>query len=168
MYERFTNRACVVMQLAAEEARRFNHPYVDTEHILLGLVKEGVRTRRRPGVAAKVLRRLGLLNLRKMRVEVEKVVHSELETASKDELTLTSRAKGVIEHAVGEAGHLNLPDIGTGFLLLGLLHERDGVAGQVLRNLELDLDDMYQTILRLLALRADKSIDRHGEAPVDQ
>lgn len=68
-YERFTNRACVVMQLAFQEARRFNHEYVGTEHILLGLVKEGVRTRRRPGVAARVLKQLDILDLRKMRVE---------------------------------------------------------------------------------------------------
>jgi ATP-dependent Clp protease ATP-binding subunit ClpC len=109
------------MQLANDEARRLNHNYIGTEHILLGLVKEGVRTRRRPGVADKVLRPFGILDLRKIRVEVEKVVHSGSEVDTKDELCLNPQAKRVLEFAMEEADRLGEPDVGTGLLLLGLL-----------------------------------------------
>jgi ATP-dependent Clp protease ATP-binding subunit ClpC len=149
MYERFTNRACVVMELASQEARRFNHACVGAEHILLGLVNEGVRTGKCPGVAAKVLRTRDLLNLRKMRVEVEKVVHSDPDAVSKAELPLTPQATRVIDHAVEEAARLNLPDIGTGCLLLALLREQEGAIAQVLKNLELDQEDMRRQVLLL-------------------
>lgn len=149
-YERFTNRACVVMQLAFQEARRFNHDYVGTEHILLGLVKEGVRTRRRPGVAARVLKQLDILDLRKMRVEVEKVVHSGSNSVVKGELCLNTTAHRVIEFAIEEAGHLSLPDIGTGFLMLGLLHEQEDVAAQVLKNVGVKVEDIREKVLRFL------------------
>jgi ATP-dependent Clp protease ATP-binding subunit ClpC len=150
MYECFTNRACVVMQMANEEARRFNHTYVGTEHVLLGLVKEGVRTRSCPGVAAKVLREFDILHLRKIRVEVHKIVHSGADVTTKHELPHTPQVNRVIESAIQEADRLNLPDIGTGFLLLGLLREREGVAAQVLMNLGLKLEDMRKEVLRFL------------------
>jgi ATP-dependent Clp protease ATP-binding subunit ClpC len=150
MYDDFTNRACVVMQLASQEARRFNHDQVGTEHILLGIVNEGVRTQARPGVAARVLKEFGVLDLRKIRVEVEKIVHSGTDIVREGELPRNPQAEKVIDHAVGEARNLDLPDIGTGFLLLGRLHEPDGVAAQVFKGLGLDLDDIRNKVLQLL------------------
>jgi len=150
MYERFTNRAFVVMQFATEEARRFNHEYVGTEHIILGLVKEGVRTRTSLGVAAKVLQELDLLDLRKLRVDVEKVVHARADTVTKGELPQIPQARRVIEYAIEEAEHLKLPEIGTGLLLLGLVREQEGAAAQVLRSLGLNLEDMREKVLQLL------------------
>src|SRR5262245_14218480 len=120
MYGSLTNRACVAMQLAEQEARHFGHDYIGTEHILLGLVKEGVRTMRRPGVAARVLKQLGLLDLRKVRIEVEKVLHSGGQADAKGGVLRPSQATEVVKRAGEEASRLNLADIGTGFLLLGI------------------------------------------------
>ena len=150
MYEDFTNRACVVMQLAGQEARRFNHDHLGTEHILLGLVNEGVRTQTRPGFAAKVLDDFGVLDLRKMRIEVEKIVHSGSNQVTEGELPRTPQAEKVIDYALDEAGNLNLPDIGTGYLLLGLLREPEGVAARVLKSLGLSLEDIREKVLQLL------------------
>src|SRR5712692_3248678 len=100
MYERFTDRARKVMQLANQEAQRFNHEYIGTEHILLGLVKEGA------GIAANVLKNLGI-GLRKIRLEVEKIVQSGPDTVVFGRLPMTPRAKKVIEYSVEEARNLN-------------------------------------------------------------
>ena len=124
MYERFTDRARRVMQLANQEAQRFNHEYIGTEHILLGLVKEG------SGVGANVLKNLGV-DLRKVRLEVEKLVKSGPEMVTMGKLPQTPRAKRVIEYAIEEARNLNHNYVGTEHLLLGLLRERDGVAAAV-------------------------------------
>jgi ATP-dependent Clp protease ATP-binding subunit ClpC len=150
MYEDFTNRACVVMQMANEEARRLNQEYMSTEHVLLGLIREGVRTQKRPGVAAKVLQEFGILDLRRMRVEVEKVTHAEPATTVKRDLVQSSHLQQAIDYAFEEAARLNLPDIGTGFLLLGILRESEGVAARVLRNLGLNAEDMRDRVLILL------------------
>jgi ATP-dependent Clp protease ATP-binding subunit ClpA len=144
MYELFTDRARKVMQLANQEAQRFNHEYVGTEHILLGLVKES------SGVGGTVLRNLGV-DLRKIRLEVEKVVP----TTPNDEqatgrLPHTPRAKKVIEYSIEEARNLNHNHVGTEHLLLGLLREQEGVAAQVLRNLGLKLEDVREEIISLL------------------
>jgi ATP-dependent Clp protease ATP-binding subunit ClpC len=156
MFERFTNRACVVMQLAEDEARRLNHNYIGTEHILLGLVKEAVRTAKRPGLAAKVLKPHGILDLRKIRVEVEKVVHSGSDYVAKEGLPHTPQSRRVIEHAITEADRLDEPVIGTGFLLLGLLHEQESVASVVLKTLEVNLEEMRENVLQLLRKQAKK------------
>lgn len=150
MYERFTNRACVVMRLAEDEARRFNHDHVGPEHILLGIVKEAIRTRKRPGVAANVLQQLGVLDLRKIRVEVEKVVPAGADPARTQQQPKTPQAERVIDHAVEEAERLKQPEIGTGFLLLGLMHERDSVAARVLRGLGVNFEDLREKVLTLL------------------
>src|SRR5579871_3255126 len=113
MYERFTDRARKVMQLANQEAQRFNHEYIGTEHILLGLVKEG------SGVAANVLKDLDI-DLRKIRLEVEKIVRSRPDVTP-GKLPMTSRAKKVIEYSIEEARNLNHNYVGTEHLLLGLL-----------------------------------------------
>ncbi|MDR3110650.1 MAG: ATP-dependent Clp protease ATP-binding subunit [Planctomycetaceae bacterium] len=142
-YERFTDRARKVMQLANQEAQRFNHEYVGTEHILLGLVKEG------SGVAANVLKNLDI-DLRKIRLEVEKLVRSGPDLVTMGRLPQTPRAKKVIEYSVEEARLLNHNYVGTEHILLGLLREHDGVAAQVLMNLDLKLEDVRLEVLNLL------------------
>ncbi len=131
------------MALANQEAQRFNHEYIGTEHILLGLVKEG------SGVGANVLKNLEV-DLRKVRLEVEKLVKSGPETVTMGKLPQTPRAKKVIEYAIEEARNLNHNYVGTEHLLLGLLREQDGVAAQVLMNLNLRLEDVREEVLNLL------------------
>ena len=143
MYERFTDRARKVMQLANQEAQRFNHEYIGTEHILLGLVKEG------SGVAANVLKNLDV-DLRKIRIEVEKIVQTGPDMVTMGKLPQTPRAKKVIEYAMDEARNLNHNYVGTEHLLLGLLREQEGVAAQVLMNLGMKLDDVREEVLNLL------------------
>jgi len=143
MYERFTDRARKVMQLANQEAQRFNHEYIGTEHILLGLVKEG------SGVAANVLKNLDV-DLRKIRLEVEKLVQSGPEMVTMGKLPQTPRAKKVIEYSMEEARNLNHNYVGTEHILLGLLREQEGVAAQVLMNLGLKLEDVREEVLNLL------------------
>src|SRR5690606_1211791 len=143
MFERFTDRARKVMALANQEAQRFNHEYIGTEHILLGLVKEG------SGVGANVLKNLGV-DLRKVRLEVEKLVRSGPDMVTMGKLPQTPRAKKVIEYAIEEARNLNHNYVGTEHLLLGLLREHDGVAAQVLMNLGLKLEEVREEVLNLL------------------
>src|SRR5277367_5273559 len=143
MYERFTDRARKVMQLANQEAQRFNHEYIGTEHILLGLVKEG------SGVAANVLKNLDI-DLRRIRLEVEKIVQAGPDMVTMGKLPQTPRAKKVIEYSIEEARNLNHNYVGTEHLLLGLLREQEGVAAQVLMNLGLKLEDVREEVLNLL------------------
>src|SRR6187200_897899 len=143
MYERFTDRARKVMQLANQEAQRFNHEYIGTEHILLGLVKEGT------GVAANVLKNLDI-DLRKIRLEVEKIVQTGPDMVTMGKLPQTPRAKKVIEYAIEEARNLGQNVVGTEHLLLGLLREQEGVAAQVLMNLNLKLEEVREEVLNLL------------------
>jgi len=149
MFERFTDRARKVMQLANQEAQRFNHEYIGTEHILLGLVKEG------SGVAANVLRNLDI-DLRKIRLEVEKLVQSGPEMVTIGKLPHTPRAKKVIEYSMEEARNLNHNYVGTEHILLGLLREQDGVAAQVLMNLGMKLEDVREEVLSLLGHGIDQ------------
>src|ERR1044072_1189706 len=148
MYERFTDRARKVMQLANQEAQRFNHEYIGTEHILLGLVKEGT------GVAANVLKNLDI-DLRKIRLEVEKIVQAGPDMVRMGKLPQTPRAKKVIEYSIEEARNLNHNYVGTEHLLLGLLREQEGVAAQVLMNLGLKLEDVREEVLNLLGHNMD-------------
>lgn len=143
MFERFTDRARKVMALANQEAQRFNHEYIGTEHILLGLVKEG------SGVGANVLKNLEV-DLRKVRLEVEKLVKSGPDMVTMGKLPQTPRAKKVIEYAIEEARQLNHNYVGTEHLLLGLLREQDGVAAQVLMNLGIKLEEVREEVLNLL------------------
>ena len=143
MYERFTDRARKVMQLANQEAQRLNHEYIGTEHILLGLVKEG------SGVAANVLKNLEI-DLRKIRLEIEKLVQNGPDMVTMGKLPQTPRAKKVIEYSMEEARNLNHNYVGTEHLLLGLIREQEGVAAQVLMNLGLKLEDVREEVLNLL------------------
>jgi ATP-dependent Clp protease ATP-binding subunit ClpC len=155
MYERFTDRARKVMQLANQEAQRFNHEYIGTEHILLGLVKEG------SGVAANVLKNLDI-DLRKIRLEVEKIVQAGPDMVTMGKLPQTPRAKKVIEYSIEEARNLNHNYVGTEHLLLGLLREQEGVAAQVLMNLGLKLEDVREEVLNLLGHNMDSGESSGG------
>jgi len=148
MFERFTDRARKVMALANQEAQRFNHEYIGTEHILLGLVKEG------SGVGATVLKNLDV-DVKKVRLEVEKLVKSGPDMVTMGKLPHTPRAKKVIEYAIEEARSLNHNYVGTEHLLLGLLRETEGIAAQVLMNVGLRLDDVRQEVLNLLGAGVD-------------
>ncbi|MBN2131206.1 MAG: AAA family ATPase, partial [Sedimentisphaerales bacterium] len=143
MFERFTDRARKVMALANQEAQRFNHEYIGTEHILLGLVKEG------SGVGATVLKNLEV-DIKKLRLEIEKLVKSGPDMVTMGKLPQTPRAKKVIEYAIEEARALNHNYVGTEHILLGLLRESEGIAAQVLMNLGLKLEDVRQEVLNLL------------------
>ncbi|MFM7260405.1 MAG: ATP-dependent Clp protease ATP-binding subunit, partial [bacterium] len=156
MFERLTDRARKVMALANQEAQRLNHEYIGTEHILLGLVKEG------SGVGANVLKNLDI-DLRKVRIEVEKLVKTGPELVTMGKLPQTPRAKKVIEYAIEEARNLNHNYLGTEHLLLGLLREHDGVAAQVLMNLGLKLEEVREEVLNLLGAGAESE-----EAPPQQ
>ncbi len=158
MFERLTDRARKVMALANQEAQRFNHEYIGTEHILLGLVKEG------SGVGANVLKNLDI-DLRKVRLEVEKLVKSGPEMVTMGKLPQTPRAKKVIEYAIEEARNLNHNYVGTEHLLLGLLREHDGVAAQVLMNLGLKLEEVREEVLNLLGAGVQNEQDEPPAEP---
>jgi ATP-dependent Clp protease ATP-binding subunit ClpC len=142
MFGRFTERAERVIILSQEEARRLGHNYVGTEHLLLGLVREG------EGVAARALLNLGL-SLEQIREQVENVIGPG-EGAAAGKVNFTPRAKRVMELAVDEARELGHSYIGTEHILLGLLREDEGVAAQVLKNLGAELDRVRQEVLQLL------------------
>jgi ATP-dependent Clp protease ATP-binding subunit ClpC len=158
MFERLTDRARKVMALANQEAQRFNHEYIGTEHILLGLVKEG------SGVGANVLKNLGV-DLRRVRLEVEKLVKSGPEMVTMGKLPQTPRAKKVIEYAIEEARSLNHNYVGTEHLLLGLLREHDGVAAQVLMNLGIKLEEVREEVLNLLGAGVEQDEAPEGVEP---
>jgi len=141
-FDKFTERARKVLTLAQEEAQRFNHNYIGTEHLLLGLVREG------DGVAAKVLANLGV-ELNKVRSAVEFIIGRGDRTVTGD-IGLTPRAKKVIELAVDEARRLNHHYIGTEHLLLGLVREGEGIAAGVLESLGVSLDKVRNQIIHVL------------------
>ncbi len=142
-FDKFTERARRVLTLAQEEAHRFNHNYIGTEHILLGLVREG------DGVAAKVLANLGV-ELNKVRSAVEFIIGRGDRTVL-GEIGLTPRAKKVIELAVDEARRLNHSYIGTEHLLLGLVREGEGIAAGVLESLGVNLERVRAETTRILS-----------------
>jgi ATP-dependent Clp protease ATP-binding subunit ClpC len=143
MFNRFTERARKVIILAKEEARRFNHDYIGTEHILLGLIREG------EGVASAVLQKLGV-SLENIRLEIEKLVQPGPTTQIIGDIPFTPRAKKALELAAEEARALGHNYIGTEHLLLGLIREGEGIASQVLLNLGLDLNSVRNEVMELL------------------
>ncbi len=142
-FEKFTERARKVLSLAQEEAQRFNHNYIGTEHLLLGLVREG------DGVAAKVLSNLGV-ELNKVRSAVEFIIGRGDRIVLGD-IGLTPRAKKVIELAVDEARRLNHHYIGTEHLLLGLVREGEGIAAGVLESLGVNLEKVRTQTIQVLS-----------------
>jgi ATP-dependent Clp protease ATP-binding subunit ClpC len=148
-FDKFTERARRVLTLAQEEAQRFNHNYIGTEHLLLGLVREG------DGVAAKVLNNLGV-ELSKVRSAVEFII-GRGEKATSGDIGLTPRAKKVIELAVEEARRLNHSYIGTEHLLLGLVREGEGIAFGVLESLGVSLERVRTETARILSQSTPQS-----------
>jgi hypothetical protein len=142
-FEKFTERARKVLSLAQDEAQRFNHNYIGTEHLLLGLVREG------DGVAAKVLANLGV-ELNKVRSAVEFII-GRGDRIVLGEIGLTPRAKKVIELAVDEARRLNHHYIGTEHLLLGLVREGEGIAAGVLESLGVNLEKVRSQTIQVLS-----------------
>jgi ATP-dependent Clp protease ATP-binding subunit ClpC len=142
MFERFTDRARRVVVLAQQEARRLDHNYIGTEHILLGLIHEG------EGVAARALESLGI-SLDAVRQQVEEII-GRGQQAPSGHIPFTPRAKKVLELSLRESLQLGHDYIGTEHILLGLLREGDGVAAQVLVRLGADLNQVRQQVIRLL------------------
>ena len=142
MFERFTDRARRVVVLAQEEARMLNHNYIGTEHLLLGLIHEG------EGVAAKALESLGI-SLETVRQQIEEII-GQGQQAPSGHIPFTPRAKKVLELSLREALQLGHNYIGTEHILLGLIHEGEGVAAQVLVRLGADLHRVRQQVIELL------------------
>ncbi|MCB9877587.1 MAG: ATP-dependent Clp protease ATP-binding subunit [Planctomycetes bacterium] len=152
MFDRFTDRAKKVMSFARQEAMKFNHEYIGTEHILLGLVQEG------SGVAANVLKNMSI-DLEKIRHEVEKIVKTGPSMVTMGQLPFTPRAKKVLELSLEEASQLSHNYIGTEHLLLGLIRENEGIAAQVLMNLGVKLDEVREEVLEFLGASENNSED---------
>jgi len=142
-FDKFTERARKVLQLAQEEAQRFNHNYIGTEHLLLGLVREG------DGVAARVLNNMGV-QLPKVRSAVEFII-GRGEGAVIGDIGLTPRAKKVLELAVDEGRRLNHHYIGTEHLLLGLVREGEGIAAGVLESLGVNLEKVRNQVMQVVS-----------------
>ena len=155
MWERMTERAKRVFALANQEAQRLNNEFLGTEHLLLGLIKEGT------GVGANVLRTMGI-DLQKVRLEVEKRSTPGPGTVPMTKLPMTPRSKKVTEYAMEEAQNLNHNYIGTEHLLLGLLREREGQAAQVLMDLGLKLEDVREEVLNLLGAGVESAEETAG------
>ncbi len=157
MFNRFTERARKVIVFAKEEARRFNHDYIGTEHLLLGLIREG------EGVAASVLQKLGV-DLESIRIEVEKLVQPGPQTQVVGDIPFTPRSKKALELAAEEARALGHNYIGTEHLLLGLVKEGEGMAYRVLLNLGLDLGKLRNEVMEILG----NGIPGYGQQPQQQ
>ncbi len=171
MFDRFTDRARKVMSLARQEALRLRSEYIGTEHILLGLLLEGT------GVAARVLKNMQV-DLRKVRQEIEKRVGaagasaaaaaaggSTAPPAHQGQLPFTPKARKVLDWAQEEAGSLGVDYLGTEHLLLGLLRETDGVAAEVLRGLEVKLEDVREEALEILGADMPQTTHEEKAAP---
>jgi ATP-dependent Clp protease ATP-binding subunit ClpC len=156
MFERFSDRARRVVVLAQEEARMLNHNYIGTEHILLGLIHEG------EGVAAKALESLGI-SLEAVRQQVEEII-GQGPSAPTGHIPFTPRAKKVLELSLREALQLGHNYIGTEHILLGLIHEGEGVAAQVLQKLGADFNRVRQQVIQLLSSYTGGKQSGPGEA----
>jgi ATP-dependent Clp protease ATP-binding subunit ClpC len=136
-FERFTHKAIIAIQLAQGESRRLGHQYVGTEQLLLGLIGEG------SGLAAQVLTSAGV-NFERTQIEIEKIIGRG--SGSPKDITFTPRAKQVLELALEQSQQLGHNYIGTEHLLLGILHERNGLGAKVLQNLGVDLANLEQRL----------------------
>ncbi len=144
MFDRFTDNARKVMGYCRQEAQRFNHDYIGTEHLLLGLIDEG------SGVAADVIKNLDI-DPKNLRQEVERVLSHGTTMVPMGQIPFTPAVKTVFELALEEASSYFGHDyIGTEHLLLGLIREEEGIAAQVLQNNKVRLDDVREEVLELL------------------
>lgn len=158
MSNRFTERAQRVILIAQEEAKRLNHDYVGTEHLLLGLIALG------EGVAAQVVANLGV-DLRRVRAEIEKIVGTGDNVMLLGEIPFTPRAKKVLELAVEEAQNMGHNYVGTEHLLLGLIREEEGVAARVMENIGVRLDVVREEVISLLGEGQPGPSQGAGAAP---
>jgi ATP-dependent Clp protease ATP-binding subunit ClpC len=158
MFERFTERARRVVVLAQQEARMLNHNYIGTEHILLGLIREG------DGVAAKALMTMGI-SLDAVRQAVEDIIGRGTQLPSEGHIPFTPRSKKVLELSLREARQLGADYIGTEHILLGLIREADGVAAQVLVNSGVDLNRARQQVIELLRGRPERHTPSSSGSP---
>jgi len=147
---RFTERAQKAILIAQEEAKRLNHDYVGTEHILLGLIALG------EGISAQVLINLGV-DMNRVRIEIEKIVGTGDNVMLLGEIPFSPRAKKVLEYGIEEASLMGTYYVGTEHLLLGLLREREGVAARVLENLGVNLEDVREEIVEILISHSKKT-----------
>jgi ATP-dependent Clp protease ATP-binding subunit ClpC len=160
MFDKFTNRAKQVIKLAKKEAQRLNHNYLGTEHVLLGLLKLG------QGIAVNVLRNMNM-DYETLRAEVERIVGFGPEIQVYGDPALTGKVKKVFEFANEEASNLNHNYVGTEHLLLALLRQTDGVAAQVLENLNVNLKDVRKEVLKELET-FNLQLPPMGQAPSTQ
>jgi ATP-dependent Clp protease ATP-binding subunit ClpA len=157
MFEQFSDRARQAVVQAQQEARRLNHNYIGTEHLLLGLIREG------DGLAARALESLGI-SLDAVRQQVEEIIGRGQQTLS-GHIPFTPRAKRVLELSLREALQLGHKYIGTEHILLGLIREGDGVGAQALVRLGCDLNRVRQQVIRLLAGHQGKDAKIAGSGP---
>ena len=157
-FDRFNDRAKRVLALAQDEAIRFNHNYIGTEHLLLGLAREG------EGVAAKALGELGV-TLAKLRTSVEKIMGRGDSTTSPSEITLSPRTKKVIEYAIDEARKLGHSHVGTEHLLLGLVREGGHIGAKAIESLGVTLESVRDKVMSLLK-QAAGGTESQASAPV--
>ena len=144
MFERFTDRARKVMALANQEARRFNGEWIDAEHILLGLIKEG------SGVGANVLKNLDV-DLKKLCLEIEELLNKKYsDEVMTDRLPHLPRAKYVIEFAIEEARLLNCSYVGTEHILLGLMHINESIVLQAFAKKGITIENVRAEVLKVL------------------
>ncbi|OGZ69696.1 MAG: hypothetical protein A3D44_00445 [Candidatus Staskawiczbacteria bacterium RIFCSPHIGHO2_02_FULL_42_22] len=143
MYENFTDRACRVMAWAEHEAKRFNHQYIGSEHVLLGLAKEG------SGVGANALKNIGV-DLHRIRLEVEKIVQIGPDGPSIGKLTNTPTTKRILDFSYLEARGLGHRRVGTEHLLLAILRDQESIACKILMNLGVKLEEVRQEVNFLL------------------
>ena len=160
MFERFTDRARRVVVLAQEEARMLRHNHIGTEHILLGLIREG------GGVAAQALESMDI-SLEDVRRQVEEVIGLG-QGVTTGHIPFTPRAKKVLEHSLREALQLGHTYIGTEHILLGLVREGEGVAAQVLERYGANIDRVRQTVIELLSGYAGVQSAAVGAASVEE
>lgn len=161
MYERFTDRARKVMQLATQEAQRYNHEYIGTEHILLGLLKET------GGLAANVLRILQV-SVTSLQTDMQALLQSGSTVVKMAKLPQTARAKKVLEHAMAESRLFNAGHVGTEHILLGLVQEEEGIAAMVLNNHGVTLEKCRQEVARLSGLNFGKPAGEIPEKPEEK
>jgi len=148
MFERFTEHARHVIELAGREAQRFGNPYVGTEHLLWGLAKENY------GVAAAVLEHFHV-DLKPLRREVDELLKTRPHVESVERLPQSGHAKEAVQYAVEEARSMRHNYVGTEHLLLGLMRNSETVAAQVLANLGLRLEEVRDEVRRVVAARTD-------------
>ncbi len=167
LLKHFTDGARKVMQLANQEAQRFNHEYLGTEHMLLGLVKDGLDKKGRSGVAVTILKNLGV-DLKKTRRAVEAIVQSGPDMVTMGKLPHTPKALAALEYAIDEARSLDHKYVSTEHLLLGLLRVEDGVACKVLLTLGATVEGVREEVMNLLAEQARQKLENkrqnEGEA----